>query len=64
MGKWEIYHYVLNNGKIIRETVGFVVDIEENVKLLVDRINVKNKENYKYENAINTYSEILKGNII
>ena len=64
MKKWDIYHYVLTNGKFIRETVGFVVDLEENVKLLVDRINAKNKENYKYENAINTYSEILKGNIM
>ena len=57
MKTWGIYNYIYENvcsdsffGKERRyRTIGFVTDTEDNVKSLVDKLNVKNKSYYGKE---------------
>ena len=54
MKTWEIYHYtygdVCNDSWYGKErkhrTIGFVIDTEDNVKSLVDKLNVSNHSYY------------------
>lgn len=65
MKTWEIYHY--NYGDVCSDsyfgktsrciTMGFVTDTEDNVKSLVNKLNLKNHSYYAQDEPENAYDE-------
>lgn len=62
---WEIYHYIYTDvcgdswyGKVGRHTtIGFVTDTEDNIRTLVDKLNLNNRSYYPKNEPENNWDE-------